>query len=225
MGRSKIEMKRIDNRTRRQVTFCKRRMGLVKKARELSVLCDANVGLIVFSSSGRLFQYAEGRSMPEIIRSYCNVDACEDLAARPTCVEAKDTTDFEAKLMHLKQECQRLKREEGKRSGAAEALEVLSMEELVCLEREGESILRSIRERQERLRTAEKEESLKKEELLRENEKLRKEVEALHRAKWQGCGLQADKATSACSSHSISHQPSRDSDDDSSDSFLQLRLS
>ncbi|PWZ29943.1 MADS-box transcription factor 13 [Zea mays] len=58
MGRGRIEIKRIENNTSRQVTFCKRRNGLLKKAYELSVLCDAEVALIVFSSRGRLYEYA-----------------------------------------------------------------------------------------------------------------------------------------------------------------------
>ncbi|XP_023003147.1 floral homeotic protein AGAMOUS-like isoform X2 [Cucurbita maxima] len=58
MGRGKIEIKRIENTTNRQVTFCKRRNGLLKKAYELSVLCDAEVALIVFSTRGRLYEYA-----------------------------------------------------------------------------------------------------------------------------------------------------------------------
>ncbi|XP_039016678.1 floral homeotic protein AGAMOUS-like [Hibiscus syriacus] len=58
MGRGKIEIKRIENNTNRQVTFCKRRNGLLKKAYELSVLCDAEVALIVFSNRGRLYEYA-----------------------------------------------------------------------------------------------------------------------------------------------------------------------
>ncbi|KAG4964415.1 hypothetical protein JHK85_039390 [Glycine max] len=57
-GRGKIEIKRIENTTNRQVTFCKRRNGLLKKAYELSVLCDAEVALVVFSSRGRLYEYA-----------------------------------------------------------------------------------------------------------------------------------------------------------------------
>ncbi|THU49980.1 hypothetical protein C4D60_Mb06t15270 [Musa balbisiana] len=61
MGRGKIEIKRIENTTSRQVTFCKRRNGLLKKAYELSVLCDAEVALVVFSSRGRLFEYANNR--------------------------------------------------------------------------------------------------------------------------------------------------------------------
>ena len=58
MGRCKIEIKRIENDSTRHVTFCKRRVGLVKKARELSVLCDADVALIIFSSSGKIYHFA-----------------------------------------------------------------------------------------------------------------------------------------------------------------------
>ncbi|XP_059446450.1 MADS-box protein JOINTLESS-like [Corylus avellana] len=60
MKRRRIEMKKIDNRAARQVTFCKRR-GLFKKAMELSTLCDAEIALIVFSSTGKLFDYASSR--------------------------------------------------------------------------------------------------------------------------------------------------------------------
>jgi len=63
MGRGKIEIKRIENTTNRQVTFCKRRNGLLKKAYELSVLCDAEVALIVFSSRGRLYEYSNNKSV------------------------------------------------------------------------------------------------------------------------------------------------------------------
>ncbi|KAK8448205.1 hypothetical protein SEVIR_8G245725v4 [Setaria viridis] len=48
MGRGKIEIKRIENSTNRQVTFSKRRNGILKKAREISVLCDAKVGIVIF---------------------------------------------------------------------------------------------------------------------------------------------------------------------------------
>ncbi|KDP35959.1 hypothetical protein JCGZ_09931 [Jatropha curcas] len=62
MGRGKIVIRRIDNSTSRQVTFSKRRSGLLKKARELSILCDAEVGVIIFSSTGKLYDYASTRS-------------------------------------------------------------------------------------------------------------------------------------------------------------------
>ncbi|KAF8408438.1 hypothetical protein HHK36_007591 [Tetracentron sinense] len=54
MGRGRVELKRIENKINRQVTFAKRRNGLLKKAYELSVLCDAEVALIVFSTRGKL---------------------------------------------------------------------------------------------------------------------------------------------------------------------------
>lgn len=58
MVRGKIEMKRIENATSRQVTFSKRRNGLLKKAFELSVLCDAQVSVIIFSQKGRLYEFS-----------------------------------------------------------------------------------------------------------------------------------------------------------------------
>ena len=61
MGRGKIEIKKIENANSRQVTFSKRRSGLLKKAHELAVLCDAEVALIIFSSTGRLFEFSSSR--------------------------------------------------------------------------------------------------------------------------------------------------------------------
>ena len=58
MGRGRVQLKRIENKINRQVTFSKRRGGLLKKAHEISVLCDAEVALIVFSHKGKLFEYA-----------------------------------------------------------------------------------------------------------------------------------------------------------------------
>ena len=61
MAREKIKIRKIDNVSARQVTFSKRRRGLFKKAEELSVLCDAEVALIIFSSTGKLFDYSSSR--------------------------------------------------------------------------------------------------------------------------------------------------------------------
>ena len=63
-------MKRIENKINRQVTFSKRRSGLLKKAHEISVLCDAEVGLIVFSTKGKLFEYANDSCMERILERY-----------------------------------------------------------------------------------------------------------------------------------------------------------
>lgn len=69
MAREKIKIRKIDNITARQVTFSKRRRGLLKKAEELAVLCDADVALIIFSATGKLFEYASS-SMKEILGKY-----------------------------------------------------------------------------------------------------------------------------------------------------------
>jgi hypothetical protein len=58
MARGKVQLRRIENPVHRQVTFCKRRAGLLKKARELSVLCDAHIGIIIFSAHGKLYDLA-----------------------------------------------------------------------------------------------------------------------------------------------------------------------
>ncbi|GFZ06913.1 AGAMOUS-like 14 [Actinidia rufa] len=63
MVRGKTEMKRIENTTSRQVTFSKRRGGLLKKAFELSVLCDAEVALIIFSPKGKLYEFSNSRCL------------------------------------------------------------------------------------------------------------------------------------------------------------------
>ncbi|KAG2258567.1 hypothetical protein Bca52824_077861 [Brassica carinata] len=60
MGRGRIEIKKIENVNSRQVTFSKRRNGLMKKAKELSILCDAEVALIIFSSTGKVYDFSSG---------------------------------------------------------------------------------------------------------------------------------------------------------------------
>ncbi|CAM8936076.1 unnamed protein product [Rhodiola kirilowii] len=63
MGRGKVVIRRIDNSTSRQVTFSKRRNGLLKKAKELAILCDAEIGIVVFSSTGKLYEFASTRQL------------------------------------------------------------------------------------------------------------------------------------------------------------------
>ncbi|XP_066350917.1 MADS-box transcription factor 51-like isoform X2 [Miscanthus floridulus] len=63
--RGRVELRRIEDRTSRQVRFSKRRSGLFKKAHELSVLCDAEVALVVFSPAGRLHEFASPSSSIE----------------------------------------------------------------------------------------------------------------------------------------------------------------
>ncbi|KAK4348861.1 hypothetical protein RND71_031616 [Anisodus tanguticus] len=73
MGRVKLQIKKIENTTNRQVTFSKRRNGLIKKAYELSVLCDVDVVLIMFSPSGRVSTFSGNKSIEDIMARYVNL--------------------------------------------------------------------------------------------------------------------------------------------------------
>ncbi|KAJ0234289.1 hypothetical protein HA466_0273350 [Hirschfeldia incana] len=70
MGRRKIEIKLIENKSSRQVTFSKRRTGLIEKARQLSVLCESSVAVLVVSASGKLYNSSSGDNMTNIIDRY-----------------------------------------------------------------------------------------------------------------------------------------------------------
>ncbi|XP_040188867.1 myocyte-specific enhancer factor 2D isoform X6 [Rana temporaria] len=69
MGRKKIQIQRITDERNRQVTFTKRKFGLMKKAYELSVLCDCEIALIIFNHTNKLFQYAS-TDMDKVLLKY-----------------------------------------------------------------------------------------------------------------------------------------------------------
>lgn len=71
-----MEIKKIENPTNRQVTYSKRRNGLMKKAYELSVLCDIDLALVMFSPSGKLTQYCNC-SIEEVIGRFANLSMHE----------------------------------------------------------------------------------------------------------------------------------------------------
>ncbi|XP_052479572.1 agamous-like MADS-box protein AGL104 [Gossypium raimondii] len=73
MGRVKLQIKRIENDTNRQVTFSKRRNGLIKKAYELSILCDIEIALIMFSPSGRVSHFSGKKRIEDVLSRYINL--------------------------------------------------------------------------------------------------------------------------------------------------------
>ncbi|KAL0328056.1 UNVERIFIED_CONTAM: Agamous-like MADS-box protein [Sesamum calycinum] len=81
MGRKKLAMRRIENPTSRQVTYTKRKDGIVKKANELSVLCDTDVALIMFSPTGRLTSFASNGRVEDIFLRF--VDRPDELRGGP----------------------------------------------------------------------------------------------------------------------------------------------
>ncbi|KAJ4776122.1 MADS-box transcription factor [Rhynchospora pubera] len=99
MARGKVQMRRIENPVHRQVTFCKRRAGLFKKAKELSVLCDAQIGIMIFSSHGKLYELVTNGAMDGLIKKYKN--ASEDAQSEGSEANPQDA---EREAIMLKQE-------------------------------------------------------------------------------------------------------------------------
>ncbi|KAK1274675.1 Floral homeotic protein AGAMOUS [Acorus gramineus] len=104
MGRGKIEIKRIENTTNRQVTFCKRRSGLLKKAYELSVLCDAEVAVIIFNTKGRLYEFSNGsiRSTIERYKKACSSNSTTTPSTEPTVqFYQQESAKLRSAIQHL----------------------------------------------------------------------------------------------------------------------------
>ncbi|XP_058744080.1 MADS-box protein SOC1-like [Vicia villosa] len=140
MVRGKTQMKRIENATSRQVTFSKRRNGLMKKAFELSILCDAEVALIVFSPRGRLYEFASS-SILETIERYRSHTRINNT---PTTSESAENTQ------HLKEEAENMMKkidllETSKRKLLGEGLGTCSIEELQKIEQQLEKSITKIR--------------------------------------------------------------------------------
>lgn len=149
MGRGKIEIKRIENTTNRQVTFCKRRNGLLKKAYELSVLCEAEVALIVFSSRGRLYEYAND-SVKATIERYKK--ACSDSSSSGSVSEAN--------VQFYKQECSKLQQQinnmqNNNRQLVGEAIAGMNMKDMKTTEQKLEKAIAKIRAKKNELLFAE----------------------------------------------------------------------
>ncbi|XP_004229572.1 agamous-like MADS-box protein AGL29 [Solanum lycopersicum] len=71
--RRRIQIVRIQNQTSRQATFSKRRFGLFKKASELSTLCGANVGIVVYSPSNKVYSFGHP-SVESIVERFLGED-------------------------------------------------------------------------------------------------------------------------------------------------------
>ncbi|KAJ9540570.1 hypothetical protein OSB04_027076 [Centaurea solstitialis] len=140
MGRGRVQLKRIENKISRQVTFSKRRTGLLKKAHEISVLCDADVALIVFSTKGKLFEYSTHSSMETILERYERYSYAEKLLTAP---ETETQASWTLESSKLKAKIEVL--EKNIRHYVGEDLEQLSLRELQNVEQQLETALKRIR--------------------------------------------------------------------------------
>ncbi|CAL0330581.1 unnamed protein product [Lupinus luteus] len=139
MGRGRVELKRIENKINRQVTFAKRRNGLLKKAYELSVLCDAEVALIVFSNRGKLYEFSSTSCMMKTLDKYQKYS----YSALETSPSTTDTQTKYQEYVRLKAKVEVLQRSQ--RNLLGEDLAQMNTTDLAQLENQLESALRNIR--------------------------------------------------------------------------------
>lgn len=166
-------MKRIENPTSRQVTFSKRRSGLFKKAYELSVLCDAQVALIVFSSTGKLFEFSSSSSMNVTIERYLKIG--KNLESGETTAVEENTEVLEEKVATMSDKIKQL--EECKEKLMGVGLESYTVDELQKIENDLDRSLKHIRARKYEL-FKQQIKQLRNEErrLAKQNEELKKSV-------------------------------------------------
>ncbi|XP_031493397.1 truncated transcription factor CAULIFLOWER A-like isoform X2 [Nymphaea colorata] len=146
MGRGKVQLKRIENKISRQVTFSKRRNGLLKKAQEISVLCDAEVALIVFSTKGKLYEYSSDSSMTRILERYERYSHTE---GDPVVTDLDSQEGWPVEYKKLRSRFELLQKTQRQYMG--EELEPLSIKELHQLELQLDSSLKRIRLRKTQL--------------------------------------------------------------------------
>ncbi|CAJ2671160.1 unnamed protein product [Trifolium pratense] len=170
MVRGKTQMKRIENATSRQVTFSKRLNGLLKKAFELSILCDAEVALIIFSPRGKLYEFS----------SSCMQDTIERYRRNTRSAQPIQRSD-EQNMQNMKQETASLMKkiellEASKRKLMGEGLGSCTMEELQQIEQQLEKSVSVVRARKNQVYKNQIEQLKEKEKaLLAENSRLSKQ--------------------------------------------------
>ncbi|KAL4584133.1 hypothetical protein LXL04_008723 [Taraxacum kok-saghyz] len=146
MGRGRVTLKRIENKINRQVTFSKRRSGLLKKAHEISVLCDADVALIVFSTKGKLCEYSTDSSMERILERYERYSSAE-IQLNTTHNQTQGSWSLE----HAKLKARIELMQKTQRHFMGEEVDSLNLKELQNLEQQLDTALKHIRLRKNQL--------------------------------------------------------------------------
>ncbi|KAI9111632.1 hypothetical protein K1719_017322 [Acacia pycnantha] len=171
MAREKIQIKKIDNATARQVTFSKRRRGLFKKAEELAVLCDADVGLVIFSSTGKLFHYSSSSLKELVERRHLHSKNLSKLDQPSLELQLVEDSNYSSLSKEITEKSRQLRRLRG------EDLQGLNIEELQELETSLEAGLSRVIETRSQMMMDEISDLERKGmQLMEENKRLRRQV-------------------------------------------------
>ncbi|KAK1370454.1 hypothetical protein POM88_036546 [Heracleum sosnowskyi] len=175
MGRGKKEIKKIEDTTSgSQNSFSRIHAGVLKKAHELSVLCDAEVAVIIFSSTGQLYQFASS-SMDQVLSRYNKCLGPSEASIAQTEAQKKSSDE----LAVLKEEVAQLMQRQTILLGTNDLTEY-GLNELQQLEQLLNDGLISLRNKKEQLLMYPIEQSrMKENQIMLENERLRKQIEEL----------------------------------------------
>ncbi|KAF3591064.1 hypothetical protein DY000_02027250 [Brassica cretica] len=217
MAREKRRIKKIDNITARQVTFSKRRRGIFKKAGELSVLCDADVALIIFSATGKLFEFSSSRMRDILGRYNLHASNINKVMGLPSPYHQLEDCNLSRLSQEVEDKTKQLRKLRG------EDLEGLNLEELQRLEKMLESGLSRVSEKKgeflmSQISSLEKRGS----ELVDENRSLRERVVTMEMAKTMA--LKEAVETESATTNVSSYDSGAPLEDDFSDTSLKLGL-
>ncbi|XP_030943279.1 MADS-box protein JOINTLESS-like isoform X2 [Quercus lobata] len=212
MTRKKIQIKKIDNTTARQVTFSKRRRGLFKKAFELSTLCDADIALIVFSATGKLFEYASSSMQQVIERHNLHSDNLGKMDQPSLELQLENSTSYTMLSKEIEEKTRELRKIKGEELHGMDIEELRKLEKVLevglsrVLETKGERFLEEITVLQR-----------KEAQLMAENQRF-KQMENMFSTQTHVLeqGLSSESISNICNS---SDPPQ---DNDSSDTSLKL---
>ncbi|KAA8545660.1 hypothetical protein F0562_020889 [Nyssa sinensis] len=216
MVRQKIQIKKIDNVTARQVTFSKRRRGLFKKAQELSTLCDAEIALIVFSATGKLFEYSSS-SMNQVIERHSMHSKNLEKVDQPSLELQIENCNYAMLKKEVAEKTQELRTLRG------EELHGLDMDELMKLEKTLERGLgRVVKTKGERYMREISALQRKQAQLMEDNAQLKQQVQMVNISVGQTHVLEQDQSPESITNNCSSADPPQDYD--SSETSLKLGL-
>ncbi|KAK9933976.1 hypothetical protein M0R45_021144 [Rubus argutus] len=203
----KITIKKIENLPARQVTYSKRRRGLLKKAEELSVLCDCEYAVIIFSATGKLCESSSSSTKDVIARYESHIGYVERL----------DQPSLELQLDRIRLSKELADKSCELRQMNGEDLEGLNIDELQKLEKEIVGGLnRVLQTKEEKIRSEILSLEEKGAKLREANNQLRQEIGILSNGNGNGAGVALESDISTTSDD--------DEDDDSSAGSLTLKL-